>query len=208
MKRVSQRILLLVAFLLAGWISPSGAQDALPDSIEGVRLEESTSLRADWVSDRTPLRVGDILTVLVEEQTVARERVSRIASAGRGQKAKLSATLDAEVAVGASTVETGLNEDSRDVGEANRQGDLSGIVSVRVIALLPNGVAEIEGSKELKVDGRDQTITLRGYVRTQDVSAANIVFSSQIAEMKISYKGKKIQPRRGIIGRILSLLWP
>jgi flagellar L-ring protein precursor FlgH len=152
--------------------------------------------------------VGDILTVVVEEQTVARERVSRIASANRSQKANLSASFDAEVAVGASAVQTGIGGDSRDVGEANRQGDLSGIVSVRVVQLLPNGVAEIEGSKELKVDGRDQTMTLHGFVRMQDVGASNIVFSSHIAEMKISYKGKKIQPRRGIIGRILSLLWP
>ena len=45
-------------------------------------------------------------------------------------------------------------------------------------------------------------------VRAEDVSSANMVPSSRIADAVISYKGKKIAPRSGILGKILSILWP
>ena len=49
---------------------------------------------------------------------------------------------------------------------------------------------------------------LRGIVRPEDVSAANLVSSTRIADAVITYKGKKIGPRAGILGKILSILWP
>jgi flagellar L-ring protein precursor FlgH len=79
---------------------------------------------------------------------------------------------------------------------------------VRVTSLSPDGIARIEGSKKVTVDGRLQEISLQGYVRPQDVSSPNIVLSSRIAEAVIDYKGKKIGPRTGIVGKILSILWP
>jgi len=34
------------------------------------------------------------------------------------------------------------------------------------------------------------------------------VFSSRVAEAEIVYKGKKIKPRSGILGKLLSIFWP
>jgi flagellar L-ring protein precursor FlgH len=154
--------------------------------------------------------VGEILTVILDEQTSARERVSRVATADRSQRANalLNYNFDAEDTDGAADFQTGVKGESRDVGELNRRGNLSGVLSVRVIAVGVDGVAEIEGSKVLDVDGRKQETTLHGFVRPEDVSSSNTVFSSCIANAEISYKGKKMKPRRGIIGRIISLLWP
>ena len=53
-----------------------------------------------------------------------------------------------------------------------------------------------------------QEVSLKGAVRAEDVSTSNTVLSSRIAEALITYKGKKIGPRTGIVGRILSVLWP
>jgi len=167
-------------------------------------------MRASWVSDRSTLHVGQILTVILDEQTFARERISQVATANRSQRANagLKTNFDTESVDGTSSFEAGINGESRDVGELNRQGDLSGVLSVRVIAVGPTGIAEIDGSKVLDVDGRRQETTLHGFVRPEDVSASNTVFSSCIAAAEISYKGKKMNPRRGIIGRIVSFLWP
>jgi flagellar L-ring protein precursor FlgH len=166
--------------------------------------------RASWLSDRLPIRVGDILTIVVDEQTAASERVSQVATSDRDQSATASASLSTSPLSGSGSggFGTGLDANSSDVGEAGRQGGLTAVLSVRVMEVEPNGVLHIEGSKEVSVDGREQEITLSGYVRSEDVLATNLVLSSRVAEATISYKGKKIGPKKGIIGKILSIFWP
>ena len=166
--------------------------------------------RASWLSDRIPLRVGAILTIVVDEQSTARERVSRIATSDREQTANLSGSVDTSPISGAGSAGfgTGIGADSKDVGEANRQGDLAAVLSVRVVEIEPNGVARIEGEKVVAVDGRDQEVKLEGFVRPEDVSSTNLVLSSRIVGASISYDGDNVGPRRGILGKILGIFWP
>jgi flagellar L-ring protein precursor FlgH len=103
---------------------------------------------------------------------------------------------------------TGIGADSKDVGEANRQGNLAAVLSVRVVQIEPNGVARIEGEKVVTVDGRDQEVKLAGFVRPEDVSSTNLVLSSRIVGATISYDGENVGPRRGILGKILGIFWP
>jgi flagellar L-ring protein precursor FlgH len=153
--------------------------------------------------------VGDLLTVVVDEETVAREKVSTVATGDRSQQAGLSASLNPYYDFGAAKgVTTGMATSSRDVGEANRRGNLTAVITVRITAVEPNGVARIEGGKQVRVDGRLQTVRVSGLVRQEDVMPQHLVLSSRIADAEISYQGKKIGPRTGIIGKILSILWP
>lgn len=165
--------------------------------------------RADWTSDRVTLRVGDVITVVVDEQTAARERVSTIATGSRSQRADLNAGIGTDARVGPNkSFGAGLKSDSRDVGEASRLGDLTAVLSVRVTEIEPNGLLRISGGKKVTVDGRLQEVSLTGSVRPQDVSARNTVPSDEIVDAVITYKGKKLAPRTGILGSILGILWP
>ena len=169
----------------------------------------SSPPRAQWLSDRLPLRVGDILTIVIDEQAQANERVSTVASADRAQRARIGIAVDSAVRLGpAKEFSTSLNSSSRDVGESARQGHLSAILTVRVTGLDPSGMATIEGGKTVTVDGRMQEVRLKGLVRPEDVSPNNFVFSGRVADAVITYKGKKIGPRTGILGKILGILWP
>jgi len=170
----------------------------------------ASASRASWLSDRFPLRVGDLLTIVVDEQATASERVSRVSSSDREQTASVSGNVDTSPMSGSGSAGfgTGIGADSRDVGEANRQGDLAVVLSVRVVELEPNGVARIEGEKVVTVDGRDQEVKLEGFVRPEDVSSTNLVLSSRIVGATISYKGNNVGPKRGIIGKILGIFWP
>jgi flagellar basal body L-ring protein FlgH len=132
-------------------------------------------LRASWLSDRQPLRVGDIITIVVDEQTHAREQTSTVATANRSHHARLG---------------------------------IVAVISVRVTELDPAGNARVEGLKNVSVDGRTQVVQVKGLIRPDDVSSENTVPSSRVADAVISYKGKKIGPRQGILGKLLSLLWP
>jgi flagellar L-ring protein precursor FlgH len=164
--------------------------------------------RSSWTSDATPLRVGDIVTVIIDEATSASEKVSNVGQDKRTLSAKLKADANGEQVIKATGLEAGWNSDSRNTGEANRQGNLTGTVSARVIRVDPGGLAEIEGRKSVSVDKREQTMTLHGFVRPEDVSPGNVVSSVRIAEATINYQGKKMGSKMGFIGKLLSIIWP
>lgn len=167
------------------------------------------SPRAGWLSDRLPLRVGDLLTIVVDESAAASEQVSTTATADRAQRAKLNAGVDALARLGPlKDFATGMESSSRDVGATGRRGELSAVLTVRVTDVNATGVATIQGAKNVTVDGRAQLVEVRGLVRAEDISSANTIPSSRIADAVITYKGKKIAPRSGILGKILSILWP
>ncbi len=161
--------------------------------------------RLSWTSDRLPLRVGDLLTIVVDESTVAAERQSNVANNTRSQNASLDALPAPE---DLRSVGIGYDARSNQTGRVERAGSLVSVLSVRVTALEANGIARIEGQKIVLVDGRRQEVLLTGFVRSEDVSASNAILSSRIADAEITYKGKKLGPSTGIFGKILGLLWP
>lgn len=166
--------------------------------------------RASWLSDRLPIQVGDILTIVVDEQAAANEQVSKIATSDRDQSASASASISTNPITGSGSAGfgTGLGANSRDIGEAGRRGGMEAVLSVRVIEIEPNGVLRIEGTKVVSVDGREQEVKLQGVVRSEDVLSTNLVLSTRVAEATISYDGKNIGPKKGIIGKILGIFWP
>ena len=165
--------------------------------------------RASWLSDRLPLRIGDLVTIIVDEAASASERVSTQATADRAMKAKLGIGVDKDVRLGpGKDFETGLESSSREQGESGRRGELTAVLTVRITDINAGGVATVEGSKNVTVDGRTQLVQLKGVVRAEDVSASNTIPSSRVADAVITYKGKKIGPKAGILGKILSILWP
>jgi flagellar L-ring protein FlgH len=180
------------------------------DSAPAAPAPPVRSLRASWLGDRRTLAVGDLLTIVVDEQTEAREKVSNTAVGDRAQKAALNASgVSPDNIVGPTKeFQTGLTSSSRQIGEAGRSGGLTAMLTVRVTAIEPGGLARVEGQKSVTVDGRLQQVTLRGLVRPQDVLSQNRVPSSRIADAVITYKGKKIAPKTGLLGSILNMLWP
>ncbi len=65
-------------------------------------------------------------------------------------------------------------------------------MTARVIDVLPNGYLVIEGSKTILVNSENQVITIRGVVRPNDLSTANIVQSGSVAQMELKVDGKGV----------------
>jgi flagellar L-ring protein FlgH len=162
--------------------------------------------RASWLSDRMPLGPGDLVTVVVDEQTASRERVSRVADGNRSMSNRLR--LDTPTGAQGAALQSGSLTNSRDVGEAGRSGGLTAVITVRVVEVEPSGALRIHGTRKVSVDGRLQDLTLDGVVRAEDVDGSNRVLSSRIGDAVITYKGGKIGPRTGILGKVLGMLWP
>ncbi len=201
--------LLLTTPLAAQGAPPAPAATQAPPQATSAVAVAPVASRAGWFSDKRPLRVGDIVTIVVDETVSASERQSQTGSAKRSQSMGLNVNVAPTLKIGpAKGFESGVNNDSRNTGDAGRTGDLSTTISVRVVSIEPTGIARIKGEKTLKVDGRNQVIELEGVIRPEDLASDNSVASSRIAESVISYKGKKIGPAKGILGSILSIFWP
>jgi flagellar L-ring protein precursor FlgH len=207
MKRASYLLPLLVFALPVAPLAAQAKPNANSKTV--VPPKDTTPLpplgRLSWTSDRRPLRPGDLLTIMVDEQTAASESSSATAHANRAQNGTLDSPLapDKLKSVG---ITYGANSDA--AGVAQRQGDLTAILSVRVTSIEPGGIAHIAGQKTVMVDGRKQEVALTGVVRAEDVLADNTIPSNRVADATISYKGKKIGPTTGILGKILAILWP
>ncbi len=200
--------MLLVALVVLPPAVAAGApkKPAAPTWTAADSAQSRAWARAAWLGDRTSLHVGDILTVIVDEQTAAHEHVGRTATGDRSTRASLNALIN--TSSNQANITTGLTNDSKDGGDTQRQGDLTAVLTVTVTNVAPNGVAHIEGTKKVVVDGRSQDVSLKGAVREQDVLAGNQVRSDHIADAVITYKGKDIGPRKSLFGKLLGALWP
>jgi flagellar L-ring protein precursor FlgH len=77
-------------------------------------------------------------------------------------------------------------------GTTSRTTTLNAVLSARVVKVLPGGLLFIEGSKDLQVNSEQQAITVRGIIRTADITTNNTISSPQIADMEVRLNGKGI----------------
>ncbi|MBK6305118.1 MAG: flagellar basal body L-ring protein FlgH [Gemmatimonadetes bacterium] len=108
------------------------------------------------------------------------------------------------------SMEAGDGSTSQQRGNATRGTRYDAEIPVRVVAVTPDGLLQVKGTKLIDVDKNKQTLTLSGFVRPLDVNSRDAVGSDAIADMQLAYasKGSLGKPKSGIITRIVGLLWP
>ena len=72
-------------------------------------------------------------------------------------------------------------------GSSQNKNSFNARISARVTEVLPNGNLLIEGKRSVTVQKDAVTILLTGTIRPSDVSSANTVLSSHIADASIRY---------------------
>ena len=165
-------------------------------------LVDPTTFRGP-AADQRAHRVGDVLTVLVLETTRARSQ----AATGSERDTDLGIALNSPSTNYSSQL--GLQTNSKGAAETSRIGELRAQLTVRVVALEPNGLLRIAGTQLLRVNREEQRIVLSGVVRPEDISAVNTVWSSRIAEAELSLAGKGVvseSQRRNIVSRVFQWL--
>lgn len=138
-------------------------------------------------ADKRALRVGDALTVVLEEATQASKKAGTSLAKGSSMSAKPS------ILFGNTINETGVGLESKNNFGGNasstQQNALTGAITVIVQDVLPNGLLLVEGQKKLNLNQDDEFITLKGYVREADIETDNRVSSQRIANASIAYTG-------------------
>jgi flagellar L-ring protein precursor FlgH len=212
---VAFAVLALCAILAAGAAEAQSAGRASSDSAASAAdsTPATRPVRRSWTADRREFAVGDLITVLVDEFTLAAARTDNNAVDRRRRDAALSAGGQSQgKPLGDVSAAFGTSNDaeSRQRGDATRENRFASEISVRITAVDPNGLLRIQGRKVVNVDKNAQEITLSGWVRPQDVGPYNTVASSRVgdAELLYSSKGNLGKPRGGIISRIVGAIWP
>jgi flagellar L-ring protein FlgH len=212
------RLALLAALLLP---AAAGAQNAAPNAAPAAAANATPAAAApnarpklgSWLSDRRDFAVGDIITVLVDDYTITSAVKDDIAQ----QRRRRELGLEVDVNTGgpkATAIDARIgsrnNGDSQQRGEARRENRFQSEMSVRVVALGPNGTIQIRGTRNVDVDKGRQDVSLTGWVRAQDVSTANVVESTRIADAQITYlsPGPLGKTKQGILSRVVSIVWP
>jgi len=167
-----------------------------------------------WTADRREYQVGDVITVLVSDATLASATKSQSGSDQQSRKNGLGITPPK---IGETTLPSidasmtmGKNASSTQSGDAKRNLSFRGDISVRVVAVDKTGLLQVKGLKVVDVDKNKQTLNLTGFIRPEDVTPENLVQSERIADAQLTYElsGDLGKTRGGIIGRLLNVFWP
>ena len=158
------------------------------------------------IADRRAAAPGDIVTVLVVEKSVASHRASHetekklSASGGPG-----GGILDFFPELSASA-----ERQTAGAGTATQTTSLVDRISAVVTGVTPEGNLEIQAVRKVRINKDEQTLTITGLVRPDDISPSNVVLSTQIADCKMEWSGRgpiAEKQRPGLLSSLLSLLW-
>lgn len=142
------------------------------------------------ISDRRAVRVGDILTVVLDESTQSSK------SAGTSFGKESSIGIDVPTVLGKAypdvATSAGAERDFKGSAKSSQQNTLRGSIAVSVHRVLPNGTLLIKGEKALRLNQGDEFIRLTGLVRIDDINRYNQVSSQSVANAKISYAGRGV----------------
>lgn len=138
--------------------------------------------------DRRAYRVGDILTVKLDESTQA----SKQARTNFGKKNDVSIGIPEAFGHSVDKLSGSIDGNRNFNGNATsqQQNSLRGAITVAVYKVLPNGVLAVRGEKWLTLNQGDEYMRVTGLVRAEDIERDNSVSSQRIANARISYAGR------------------
>jgi flagellar L-ring protein precursor FlgH len=167
------------------------------------------STEQSMFADKIARNIGDILTIVVSEDTstqqTARIKTYANTEGGTGIFPALNATLNGFVQALPSWLskQSGGAVDQDDVqiptldiaakSEWNGGGDtqntltLTNRTAVTVVDVLPNGNLVVEGAKIIRAGQESQYAYMRGIVRPIDIASDNTIPSTKIADAQVEF---------------------
>ncbi|MDR1947389.1 MAG: flagellar basal body L-ring protein FlgH [Desulfovibrio sp.] len=185
----------------------------------------SSAESPDLYADNRARRVGDIVMIKVVENSKSKSKADTTADKQTEQDLLVTAFFGREKtgivpgrggylsgSVGtAPLLSTRTTSNLSATGETKRENYVTATIGARVLQVLPGGVLQVQGAREVRVNDETQYMVVSGLVRAQDVGPDNSVDSTQLADSKVEYYGKGIladKQRQGWLSRLLDNVWP
>lgn len=166
------------------------------------------------VADKKAHTVGDLLTIVVQENTSAKKDNHTKTA----KETKIDASLQTFLYGGwlshkgqMPAVQATAKTDYSGGGTINNSEQIIARITVQVVDVLPNRNLVIEGKRQTAFSGETQDIVLRGVVRLEDITANNSVFSYNVADATIKFVNKGTvsdTQRKGWFTKIWDFLTP
>ncbi|MCC3145179.1 flagellar basal body L-ring protein FlgH [Halanaerobium sp. Z-7514] len=190
LKRKSLIMILIIVFLAGS-------------SVSAVSLwsEEASGLYQDYPN----YNVGDIITVVIEENANAVQSANSDASQDSNYSSSSSGLLDF-----IPFFDFSYSDSQSADGATQRSGTLEADITTRITELQENGNLKIVGTKTVKINGEIQEIKLEGVIRANDINFNNEVSSKRVAEANIEYQGEGTvgdKQRQGLLSRFFNRIF-
>jgi flagellar L-ring protein precursor FlgH len=175
----------------------ASAREPLPQPASANSLWRSGA--REFLGDQRASRVGDILTVLIQIDDSAKTSNATTATKTSTNSAGVPNFLGLESSLGrilpkaflpSAAINTNTSLAAAGSGGITRQEQISLTIAAVVTQVLPNGNMVIQGRQEVETNNDTRILTVAGIVRPEDITSANTILHTQIAEARIDYGGK------------------
>ncbi len=171
----------------------------------------------DLYADGRARRVGDVILINVVEYSEAESEANT--STGKSSNTNLGvnaffgkSSIPLLGAVGTEDMFGATSESTfSGDGSTDRANYVQATVAARVVRVYADGLMQVEGARETRVNNETQYIVVRGLVRPRDVSSENTINSTSMADAQIEYYGSGVisdKQKPGWLTRLLDVVWP
>lgn len=167
------------------------------------------TLNNGMYSDTSAHKVGDIISVVLEESTSAKKSAgTSLDKSGSNSYGGISlAGKNLHYKNLTPTLSTDNSSKFKGNASANQSNSLSGQISVSVVKVYSNGNLQVQGEKWLMLNNGNEYVRVTGIIRPSDISSDNTVSSQRIANARIQYGGTgdfADTQERGLISRLFN----
>ncbi|MCH6560946.1 MAG: flagellar basal body L-ring protein FlgH [Myxococcales bacterium] len=176
-------------------------------------------------------RVGDLITVEIQEQAMAENE----ATTELTRDSKYEATLNSDVALQTlvtrpirnilgflgftdqktdkdpteelSIVEARTKSEFDGEGIMKREARFTTTVACLVTEITPSGLMRIEGERHLRINNETEVIRITGFIRPEDIAIDNTIASVLIASADIHYGGVGLNAEQQEAPWLARLFW-
>ena len=162
---------------------------ALPAAVADGAIFQARRGYVPLFEDRRPRRIGDILTIVLNEEVSA----SKSTESSANRSASASLTLEDLPDVLDQLAEYGFEfsgESAFNGGAGARANNtFTGTITVTVEEVMGNGNLRVQGEKQIAINRGTEFIRFSGVVNPRTISGRNSVPSTEVAAARIEYFG-------------------
>ncbi len=183
-------------------------KNTAPEAVTGSTWSNSAQ---SLFKDRTASKEGDLITIMISEQSVASFTATTNTS-----KADASNIVQDAIKASLSFLDvirprqTTANSTTAGTGTTTSNGNLRARLTAEVKFVTAAGNLIIEGSRKIVINKDTQLFKLTGLVRRDDILPDNSVLSEKLAQAEIRLEGKgqiADRQRKGLLTQVLDWLF-
>ncbi len=197
--RMGVGLLALVLLVMAGCAqvpraSVVGEQEKInieepPAALANGSIYQSHRGSRPLFEDRRPRMVGDILTIVMDEQVSASKNSQSSMNRSGSSSLNLEQLPDALEQLADYGFDLSAASDFNGGGGSEASNTMTGTITVSVLEVMHNGNLRVRGEKQIGINQGVEFIRFSGVINPRTISGQNTVPSTEVADARIEYVG-------------------